>query len=229
MPPQTQLSQDEFKARSIELAERAYRLKDRSEDFEASKILEQVGDELILVDQQDRFYKAQSFLEAMTAWAEDVRSLAHEINEMDKMVYATPDLNFDQCLQLLTDVSTSYLESPATQVNEFGSKLRELLAKFSTPEVHDDLGTSLDLLLDMIEDLLINIHKSAKPEVPHNVRLLRSIRDSIIIKRQLSVDQGKLVKLEDQDVTQEMRVRASQEALAEVYDKLSSIIPKTPQ
>ena len=223
---QTNMTNDEFNARSIELAERTYRLKEKSGDFATSTILEQVGDELILVDQIDRFYRAQSFLEALTVWTDDVRSLAHEINELDKLVAATLNLSFEQCMNTLQELANKYSSSASDEVRAFGANLEGLLNNISTPTDETALGASLDSLLDAVEDLLINIHKSSKSESQSNVRLLRSIRDAILVKRQISVDKRKLEKLDDQDISQEMRVRASQEALEEVYEKLHIITPQ---
>lgn len=228
MPTQIQMSDEEYKARSVELAERAYRLKDRAETFDTSNILEQVGDVLIQVDQPDRFYKAQSFLEALPNWTDDVRSLAHEINQMDQTVYGAPSMTFDQSFTALSTLAEQYADSHNEAVNGFGQNLRALLTAIARPNDEAAFALSINTLLDAIEDLLINLHKSSGNETADKVRSLRLIRDSILVKRQLAVDTEKLVALNDQDISQTQRVRASEEALEEVYEKFNIVSPSAP-
>src|ERR1019366_5215756 len=114
------MDNDTLKARSIELAERANRLKDKASESDIRDKFDNAADVLIQIDKPDRFYLAQSKLENDAAWTEEMRSLAHEIDLADKTIRDDELLSLDETIQILGQWNKNYLSSTTTEIHETG-------------------------------------------------------------------------------------------------------------
>lgn len=212
-----------IEARSIELAERAYRLKVRTNDAALKEKLESVGDQLILIEDPERFYNAQTILETVDLWLEDRRSLAHELNTIDKQINGQKNTSFAEVLLIIRKWVEGYSLSPSPAVKEYGLKMLELLSSVSSATTREQKKHSLISLLESIEDLLVNTHTAgSKAESTQRVRMLRSLRDAVIVQRELQVDEQDLLQRNDQEISQGDRVKAAREVLEEVYSGIKT-------
>lgn len=211
-------------ARSVELAERAKRLQQRS-DMTVRNELKSVADLLVQTTDMDRFYYAQSALEEESVWSDDRRSFAHELNLIDLNLNNIPTLEYDQSIVYINNLADSYAKSDDDDVVSFGRDLQQTVNALMSSEGRPATkGQYITQLLVSIEQMLASIHSTLDTTTPSaTVRHLRTIRDSILIER--AVGDALLGLIDDalEDIEQGQRITASREALAEIYSHVTTL------
>jgi hypothetical protein len=215
---------DELKARSVELAERAFRLRDRSTDDETKQKLHGVGNELIIIDNLHRFYDAQNILEVGDMWTEDQRSLAHELSMSDHQLRSEQVMSFNEALKFIEhwiDVATANKSSETDPVTD---QLR-----VSLETIHDTNDTArgkaaINSILSYVEDVLqyAHVNENAVNETSSpTVLSLRNVRDCLLVHRELLFDEKDLSeKFKDEGMKVE-RLGLARHQLDELYKATS--------
>ena len=190
------MDNDELKARSIELAERAFRLRDRATDTDTKEKLHATGNELIQVDNRQRFYDAQRILERGDVWTEDQRTLAHEINVADRQLRGGVTLTIEQALKYVEQ----WVEAAKKVTVDQDVTTEPLEEHFRTLLVSNDeirRKNAIGYLLSYAEDILQYAHVNDHPEnemTDPAVLAVRDIRDSLLVHRELLFDEEDLVE-----------------------------------
>ena len=184
---------DELKARSIELAERAIRLRDRALDEDTKKKLHYVNNELINIDNRQRFYDAQTPLELVENWTEDQRALAHEINVADRQMRGIQSFNLEETVNQLIEIIDRMSESPSLVITKVAESLQILLSN----RARSERKAAVNYVLAFLEDAL---QKEDEGDVQQNESVdptlikFRNMRDSLLVHRELLYDAGELVE-----------------------------------
>jgi hypothetical protein len=210
-------------ARSVELAERAYRLKDRADDESVRDKLETAGDELIRVDNPARFYGAQSILETCQNWSDDRRSLAHELNVADQELQGEPPMTLAEMDKFLDDCSDSCLSSSLEDIRDLGSMIRSDRQVLSAVGASTDRKVALDSLLTIVEHLLLNSGTITNPLVTDpKIKKLRAVRDTVLVERELVADLKSLITEDQKQKQSGMALKLARETLDEVFKSIDS-------
>jgi hypothetical protein len=214
-------NEDSFKARSIELAERLYRQKARAQETEEKIRLDDAADELIKVDNPNRFYTAQSKLEISSLWSEEQRALAHEISALDLGQRDIAPLQFPFVIQTLEGWVSFYAASPNEGTQEVGKTLYQALQELTAGQKTTVYKQALNYLLNLFEVLLTHSAAEAKAIntnlIDPSVILLRNMRDTTLVARELLVDDVELLDADNQENGQFGQVSAARETLQEIY------------
>ena len=211
---------DQLKARSLELAERAYRLKERAGDSATTEKLDKVGDTLIEINNANRFYLAQTYLELIGIWAEDRRSLAHEINTEDQTLRKLNAITFEQVHEILETWVRAYTSSTVKTTISFGFTIQKVLAGLDGQNKKEEFDT----ILEIIEQLLLNSDVVINPStIDSRILQLRAMRDALLVKRELDVDLGELNEENRAEGDQVARVELARSTLANVYDSMTVV------
>jgi hypothetical protein len=189
---------DELKARSIELAERAFRLRDRATDEDTRKKLHATGNELIMTDNAHRFYDAQGILEVGDVWVEDQRVLAHEMSVVDRMMRRATSISFDSALDAVNEwVEGSLDQQSEKDADNLTVRLAESLRTLLVSNDEHRRKDAIAFVLSYVEDVLRYSHtQEPNPEYEMEDPLilkLRDIRDSLLVHRELLYDEDELV------------------------------------
>lgn len=216
------MDSDYLKARSIELAERAYRLRDRAQG-DASAKLDDAGDNLITVSEPYRFLNAQDALEADTIWQEDMRSLAHEINVANNMLENREDLTIEQAFQYVTDWVKSYQESDQLEVRDLGSHIDGIQTTISTSKDTKEKKDAFNDFLGLMEMMLTHAHQDANAQAD-TLYFLRAMRDAFLVGRELLIDDVELLgnDLDEGYVTH--RIDIARQHVNELYSTIKEYI-----
>ena len=210
-------------ARSIELAERAYRQKARAKNEDTRQRLDDVGDELIRLGNTHRFYVAQSMFENGSHWTEEERALAHEINVAYQGQHLVPAMSFTAASKVLTEWAAAYNKSDQDHAQQVGYELTEALAVVNANEYATNLKQAYNYLLAVVEIFLTQVRdKQAAAEINHKVTLLRSLRDAILVSRALAVDVGELLREDMLEDEQFDTIATAQAVLISIY---ATIVP----
>ncbi|GAC1392121.1 MAG: hypothetical protein NVSMB46_07020 [Candidatus Saccharimonadales bacterium] len=211
-----------IRARSIELAERAYRLQSHAISSEVADKLNSAGDELIHLDNPDRFYTSQSILETDGVWTEDQRSLAHELNVVDQQIHSERNLTLNEALTVLANWANTCTKNDKPEVRQFGSTINANVQMLAQEISSQDRKTALNGLIEIIEHLLKNAHIANKPGTTDDrIKQLRALRDVLLIQREVSSDINELL-LEDQNQKQQIdRVSYARDILDEIYKTIN--------
>lgn len=217
------MDSEALKARAIELSERAYRQKARASSVATKQRLDDAGDELIRLDNLDRFYVAGTMLEAGQEWTEEQRALAHELNGADQTMRGIEPLTSGQALQMLDKLSGEYSASQNQQTQQTGQNISQTLQKLSDDLPAKDQKTAYNYLLALIESVLEHIRVHDDNPINNTVLLLRNMRDSLLSARELLFDENELLagdKIEDQQVD---KVELARETLNEIYEHIKPV------
>lgn len=215
-------------ARSIELAERAYRQKARAENLDTRQRLDDVGDELIRLGNSHRFYLAQSMFENSSRWSEEERALAHEINVAYQAQHLVPAMSFSEATKLLTDWAAAYNRSDQDHALQVGYELTEALKVVTANEYATNLKQAYNYMLAVVEIFLTQVgDKQAAPDINHKLTLLRSLRDAILVSRALAVDVGELLREDMLEDEQFDVISTAQDVLVQIYETIEPVtIPR---
>jgi hypothetical protein len=209
---------DELKARSIELAERAFRLRDRAPDTKTEQKLHATGNELININNRQRFYDAQRSLEIAENWTEDQRALAHEISVADRNLRGIGSVDIKETLETLQQWviaanTKKVTDNPTTLLNQH---LEKLLTTGNESGERD----SVTYVLSYIEDALQFAHNDENPqdEITYPIILnLRNFRDSLIVHRELLYDEDELITKYQNESEKIQRLGLARQQLDELY------------
>ncbi len=188
---------DELKARSVELAERAFRLRDRIGDNDSKEKLHTVGNELINIDNRHRFYDAQRVLETSGAWTEDQRALAHEISVADRNVHGFNNMDIQESIKLLGQwaqiaLNDTVPDKPDGKLVLLGQNL-QILVSSEDKRLRKD---AVSYALSYVEEVLRFAHEDENQEdemIDPLVMDLRNVRDSLLVHRELLYDEEDLL------------------------------------
>jgi len=216
------MDNDSLKARSIELAERANRLRDKTSDSVIKEKFDSAADTLVQIDKLDRFYLAQSMLEKDTAWSEEMRSLAHELNSADHVIKSSSPISFENAVQTLKEWDIGYLSSPNPETAKTGTEIDSALALLNADDPKSDRKQALDSLISFFETLLSHIQTQNEMSETDNPKViqLRNMRDAVLVNRELTIDISELVKENDNENINENSVELARETLNELYDAI---------
>ncbi|MFZ3010175.1 MAG: hypothetical protein WA030_04150 [Candidatus Microsaccharimonas sp.] len=211
---------EELKARSVELAERAFRLRDKAKDGNTQEKLHAAGNELIMIDNRRRFYDSQRELEQGDTWSEDQRTLAHEINVADRNMRGTIIISFESSLEYLNQWFQSVSDNPPEGVTELIENLVEELQIIKTSGSDNRRKEAINFIITFIEEVLQYSHKDEdiKNEMTDpTVLMLRDIRDSLLVHRELMFDENELVTRYKSEGQRIERLGLARHQLAELY------------
>ncbi len=218
------MDEDSLKARSIELAERAYRQRDRAGDSDKQLTLDETADELILLENPDRFFVAQSKLENIKTWTDELRTLAHEINTADQHIRQSQMLTTDVALEIINEWATSYSTSPTPQVATLGARMQQSLQQLSQKQSQQDTKSALTFLLTILESMLKHEQdKDTSEIIKESIVYVRAIRDALLTMRALLVNAKELLIEDQQEEVHENSLDLVRDSLAEVYEQMESI------
>lgn len=213
-----------LKARSIELAERAYRLKDRADNDTLKLKLDNAGDILIQVNDQNRFYLAQSKLENDTTWTEATRALAHEINTADQLLKNIKVLNFEAAMKFLEQWTTQYMTSSNSSTRQTGSMINSAIQMIILKEPSLTQKESINYLISFLEAILSQIEIGVtEDQLSATVLIIRNVRDALLSARELLIDEGELLAKDEQENQEVDRVELARESLKEIYATIKPI------
>ncbi|GAC1391614.1 MAG: hypothetical protein NVSMB46_04760 [Candidatus Saccharimonadales bacterium] len=208
---------NELKARAVELAERALRLKDRAVDNGIKGLLHAAANELIMLDNEQRFYDAQIKLERFNTWLEDQRSLAHEINVADRAIRNMPDLDLEKALHYLENWSTNYIASTNPEVAEIGQTLHSNLEVLNTAQDNIMQKQALNHILSFVEALLAHTAVTEKVAINNTVLFMRATRDNLLVARELLYDEDDLLTKYKEEGTAVDRLSVARHVVDELY------------
>jgi hypothetical protein len=218
------MNNDTLKARSIELAERANRLRDKTSDSVIKEKFDNAADILIQIDNLDRFYLAQSLLEKNTAWSEEMRSLAHELNSADHVVKNSLPISFEVSMQTLEEWNKAYLSSSNPEISKVGTEIDAALALLFTQDPESNMKQALDYMISFLETILSHIHTNSSEDKDNPTIIeLRNMRDAVLVKRELVIDISELVKENDNENINANSVELARETLNEIYNTVKPI------
>lgn len=211
---------DELKARSIELAERAFRLRDRATTNAAKEGLHSAGNELIMLDDTNRFYAAQSALELYNSWLEDQRSLAHEINVADRLLRGSQSLDITSILNRLEEWARDYVACRDPIVIKIGHSLNSNIILLNSSKNAQEKKEALNYIMLVIETLLEHTAQQdgTSRTVNEMVLLLRAMRDGILVARELSYDEEDLLTKYREEGAVVERLAVARHTVAELYN-----------
>ncbi len=213
-----------LRARAIELAERANRLKNRADSEDIQDIFDHAADTLIEVDKPERFYLAQTKLESENLWSEEMRSLAHEINMADQASKGTSPISFESSVNTLQTWNQSYLNSSNPEVMKISLEINIALLNLKNPESEYKVKEALEYLLSFIEALLSHIHSTEISSLDNpTIILLRNMRDATLIRRELIIDKSELDRENNNQNINNNRIQLTRESLDEIYSTLKPV------
>ena len=211
---------DELKARSVELAERAFRLRDRAEDTPTKEKLHNAGNELVLIDNRQRFYDAQRILEQGDAWTEDQRALAHELNVADRTYRGNNSISFEDARQFIETLVATTTNSRPNGIDELTEKLSQHFRTLTVSNDEQRRKVAIDFILSYIEEGLQHSHneEGIKNEMTDPIVLtLRGIRDSLLVHRELLFDENELMNTYQNEGAQIERLGLARHQLDQLY------------
>jgi hypothetical protein len=218
------MDNDNLKARSIELAERANRLRDKTADSVIKEKFDNTADVLVQIDKLDRFYLAQSVLEKDTAWSEEMRSLAHELNSADHVIKNSKPISFVDAMQTLEEWNKAYLSSTNPEISKVGTEIDAALALLFTNDPESNMKQALDYLISFLETILSHVQtKNNEDKENSTISQLRNMRDAVLVKRELVIDISELVKENENENINANSVELARETLNEIYNKVKPI------
>ena len=219
------MNTDTLKARSIELAERANRLRDKANDSAIKDKFDNAADSLIQIDNIDRFYLAQTMLEKDTAWSEEMRSLAHEINSAHHVLTNSTPISFEASMQTLEGWNKVYLSSSSPEISKIGSEIDSALQTLYINDPRSDRKYALDYLISFFETVLSHIQTNniANEDDP-TVNQLRNMRDAVLVRRELTIDISELVKENADENINDDSVKLARETIAELYKTIKPVV-----
>ncbi len=226
------MDDETLKARSVELAERANRLKEKAGDGYVREKFDSAADTLIQINNPDRFYFAQSKLEKDTTWTEEMRSLAHEIDLADKTIRNEELLTFDETIHAIAEWNMSYLASTRPEIHATGISINNAIKALSENQSEASIKVSLNYLMSFLETVLAHIQSKDKSEnkvegLNKMVFVLRNVRNALLVKRELSVDEDKLLEENEKENINTDRVELARDSLDEIYSTLKPVdLPK---
>lgn len=216
-------NQNILKARGIELAERAQRLRSRAPDTKTQEKLDNCADELIRPDNTDRFETAQNALELAAGWREEDRSLAHEINSAWLDQHGLDPISLEQALPTLTTWAALYQRSTRPEIQAAGKNLASALGQLAAPQQRSTQKYALNYLLEFLEAMLAHLatRDDGDDNMTQTIRLLRSMRDAALVSRELIVDDAELLEADKVEDNQFDQVTQAREALDEIYSSMT--------
>ena len=217
------MQDQENQARSIELAERSLRLRDRATDTSAKEGLHAAANQLIFLNNLNRFYDAQTELEKQNHWLEDYRSLAHELNVADRNLRNTLPIERANIFSTLRDWSRTFIASADQEASAIGHEIidnLDILSDDSSPSI--DEKTALTYLLSVVEVLLEHAALQVpemidKKTTDETVILMRLIRDYIIVIRELAYDEDTLLNNYEHEGEQVNRLTIARHTVEMLY------------
>lgn len=215
---------ERLKARSIELAERAYRERERADNPDAKKVMDDTGDALIQIEDPARFYLAQSKLERIKPWTNELRALAHEINVADQAGRGFKSISLEECQNVLNGWAAQYTASDNPEVQEVGQHILSSLDRLELKATPGEIKKALNYLLSFLESVLTHIHNNAGPLEPisETVVYTRAMRDSLFIARYLLIDVEELILADEDGYDHDKDLRLARESLNEVYASMET-------
>ena len=224
IPPLATGSDRLLVARSIELAERAKRLEKKTGESNVGAELEHAANILIQTDNPDRFYQAQTVLEQEAIWADDRRSLAHELNGIDQVLRYAQPLPYDEVLELFMILTKKYVASTDDEVADLGFALNKIMGMIVSGQDEVTRGQGTSELLAMSERLLASSHDVMDPAtIQPTILQLRAMRDTILVERETAFDINILKSDASLTSSQDLRLLASRKALDEIYKHITPI------
>ena len=216
----------ELKARSIELAERAYRQKSRATESSGQTKLDEAADELIQIDNSRRFYLAQSKLESDKVWTEEERALGHEMNVADQSIQNIKPLAIDDVIKILEQWVAVYEKSNQLEVLQLGLDLIKSISSLKLRVSLNVQKEALNHLLSLFEIMLSYIQSQITDNSVNNstVVLLRNMRDAALTARELAIDDNELIKLDAQESDQTTQRELAHKSLDEIYKTIPPIM-----
>lgn len=217
----------DLQARSIELAERAYRQKDRAQTADAKASLDDAADELIQINNLNRFYFAQSRLEKNYAWTEEIRALAHELNVADQTLRGSHAIAVNETVAILSSLAGTYITSNNQEVRQLGQDVLVALKRLTeTTPTPDVVKSSIGFLIAALESILEHIEnkRTGQPaSIDPTTLSIRAMRDSLLSARELLIDTHELLVKDAQEGELVDRVQLARNSLAEIYKTMTPI------
>lgn len=214
-----------LQARSVELAERAYRLMGQGDNKDLKLKLDKVGDTLIKVDDENRFYLAQSILEEDATWTEATRALAHEINTADHQLKNINTLNLEAALKFLVQWTNQYMSSSNPNTRQTGAKIESALQMLILEEPKATQKESIGYLISFLETILSQIGTGvSQDKLNSSVLIIRNVRDALLSARVLLIDKNELMEKNDQENQEVDRVEVTRESLDEIYATITPVV-----
>ena len=186
---------DELKARSIELAERAFRLRDRAQEPTDKEKLHAAGNELINIENPQRFYDAQRMLEIGGIWTEDQRSLAHEMNVADRGHRGSAPVTLASAVELISKWIYPIKEM-SLDANDPRNTLLYMAQVLIAGDDNEEYKKAIGYLISYVENILQYAHEDeiVRDEMADTFVLsLRNVRDALLVHRELLYDEDQLV------------------------------------
>ena len=208
---------DELKARAVELAERALRLRDRATDDNTKEKLHTVNNELINLENRQRFYDAQKSLEVVENWTEDQRALAHEMSVADRQLRGLATLSIKDTINQLFAIIEKIGYSADSSIALLDTNLRILTetGDFSQKK------NALSYILGFLEDMLQHIDQDDDHQnelTDPSVLKFRNMRDSLLTNRELLYDENDLVNNYKSEGEKIDRLGLARHQLDELYN-----------
>jgi len=215
----------ELKARSIELAERAYRLKKLANGAQNRQVIDDTADELIRVDNPQRFHVAQSKLELKNIWPEELRSLAHEINVADHSLKGTSPLSSEEAYKILEQWAQVYTQSQQHEVIQTGFNILNAVESLASADAAKTRKESFNYLITLIETMMARVQLTIKDDFASNasIDLLRNIRDAVLMEREMVVDDAELLDADQVDDNQVADIQLARKSLDEIYKTIEPV------
>ncbi len=219
-------SDNTLDARSITLAERAYRFKANVSANDDRTIFDEVGDELIRLENPHRFYDAQTKLEATNKWTEEKRALAHELNDADKTLRSEPTVSYEDALGLLEQWMNKHTDNGHSDSQVMHQQAKKALLQLELTSSRTIKKQSLNTLMDVMEAALSQTSRQSPPQdsqlqdhekINQTVCLLRRTRDALLVYRMLNFDNFDLLKADAEEEEDYDRVSAVRQNLAGIY------------
>lgn len=216
-----------LKARSIELAERAYRQKGRAVDEHVREVLDAAAAELLQIDDTPRFFNAQSQLEKHSTWTEEQRALAHEVNTADLSLRDMHNFNIDVSMMFLRKWADSYAKSGNTEARQTGESIHRALEEIESQTTVSREQESFNYLISFVEVILEHGANHDEKLSEETVLMLRNLRDSLLSARELLYDEAELLKKIQEPDSQIKRLELAREAVEEIVTGIAPVqIPR---
>lgn len=209
---------DELKARAVELAERALRLRDRATDDNTKEKLHSVNNELINLENRQRFYDAQKSLEVVENWTEDQRALAHEMSVADRQLRGLTSLSIKDTINQLFEIIEKIGDSADSSITLLGTNLRILTETGNSSQKKNALSYILGFLEDMLQHIDQDDDHQNELTDP-SVLKFRNMRDSLLIDRELLYDENDLVNNYKSEGEKIDRLGLARHQLDELYNQ----------
>lgn len=202
-----------LKARAIELAERAYRQKDRATDERVQEALDATAAELLRIDDIQRFFKAQSKLEKHSLWTEEQRALAHEMSAADLTIKNVQTFDIDVAVLFLKRWANSYLASTNDEARQVGEGINAALEKLMALETLAVKQESFNYIISFLEAVLEHAANNEATVSTETIVLLRNMRDSLLSARELLYDEDDLLEKVQDPNSEIVRLRLARESV----------------